>query len=502
MRLSQLLEDLPGLIAAPTEDPEVGRVVSDSRRVQGGDLFVALTGLRADGHDHLAQAARRGAVAAVVERDGLPASLPLARVASTRVALGWLAAALRGHPSRRLVVIGVTGTDGKTTTASLIHHLLETSGRRAGYVSTVAAGIGSEQLETGAHVSTPLAEDLQDYLARMVRKGAAYAVVEATSHGLHQGRLEGTAVDAAVLTNVTHEHLDYHGSWEAYREAKALLFRLLARTPRRRGQPKLSVLNAEDPSYDDFAAIPADQVWSYGLEVRPPPPAVVGRELEVRPDGLRLVVETPAGPLRLESPLVGDYNAHNVLAAVAVGLAVGVEAEAIRQGVGSFGGVIGRMERLEMGQPFTVIVDFAHTPASLERALRAVRPLTSGRLRVVFGCAGLRDRLKRPLMGRIAAELADEAVLTAEDPRTEDLQAIMEEIAAGCLEAGGVEGRDFFREPDREEAMGLAFSRSRAGDTVLLTGKGHEPTMCFGTTERPWSEHQAARRAWARVAAQ
>lgn len=501
MKLAELLRDLPGLASVPPENPDVERVVSDSRLVQPGDLFVALSGLSTDGHRFLGQAARRGAAAAVVEQlvegeDGQP-GLPLARVGSTRQALGWLSAALYGRPSDKLTVIGVTGTDGKTTTSSLIHHILQGAGRSAGLISTVEAHIGHEVLDTGPHVSTPLAEDLQRYLALMVEKGAALAVVETTSHGLDQGRLEGTGVDVAVLTNVTHEHLDYHGGWEAYRQAKAILFQMLSSTRRRPGQPKVSVLNAQDPSYAYFARIAADEVWSYGLEVEAPRPALVGRDLRLDPSGLSFQVETAAGTWAMNSPLVGDYNAQNILAAVAACLALGIDGQAIRQGVASFKGVTGRMERLELGQPFNVVIDFAHTPVSLERALRTLRQVTPGELRVVYGCAGQRDRLKRPLMGRTAIELADEAILTAEDPRTEDLATIIEEIAAGCREAGGVEGRSFFRQPDREEAIRFAFGRSKGGDTVILAGKGHEPTMCFGTTEIPWSEHQAARRAWA-----
>jgi UDP-N-acetylmuramoyl-L-alanyl-D-glutamate--2,6-diaminopimelate ligase len=500
--LSTLLRDLPLVrVQGPTRVPITG-VHHDSRQIQAGSIFVAISGVTFDGRDFIPQALERGAAAVAVEEEPIhhspftihhsPLEIPVITVKNARAALAHLSAAFYSHPSRRLKMIGVTGTDGKTTTCNLIHGVLTAAGHRAGMVSTISARIGEAEVDTGFHVTTPEAQDLQAYLRRMLDAGAGYAVLEATSHGLAQHRVDAVDFDVAVLTNITHESLEYHGTFEAYRDAKARLFRMLMESERKPGVPKVAVLNADDPSFAHFRALPADLHLSYAVDA---PADLTATNVRTTPAGLHFTAHTPAGFFEVTSPLLGVYNVYNVLAALAVGVAQNVSVEAMQAGIASVRGVIGRMDPVDEGQDFIALVDFAHTPGALENALRAARKLTSGQVIAVFGCAGLRDVEKRPMMGEIAARLADVTVITAEDPRTENLDAIVDQIAEGAERAGGRQGRDYFRVTDRGEAIRAAVEMARAGDLVIVCGKGHEASMCFGTTEYPWSDHVALRKA-------
>ena len=488
--LSELVSVLPQAETRHIAGVEVTGVTCDSRRVQPGDLFVAVPGVAVDGHAYIANALAAGAAAVVAER--LVAALadaPTILVPNAREAEALLHAALQGFPATRLRVVGVTGTEGKTTTVRLLARIFECAGESVASIDTVAAIIAGQEIATGAHTTTPDAPELQRLLADMVHQGVTTAVIEATSHGLAMHRVTGCAFDAAIITNLTHDHLNYHGTWEAYRDAKAMLFEGLATSPRKPDVPKVAITNADDVSYQRLRAVPADIHLSYGLDN---PADVTARELQATAEGLSLVACGPEGrALPLRSPLAGAFNVYNILAAVALAWAWEMDDEAIVEGVARFTGVTGRMERIARGQPFQVYIDFAHTPNALQRALAALRETTAGELWVVFGCAGERDRAKRPTMGRIAAELADRVVLTAEDPRTESVDAIIAEIAAGAESAGSHEGTGYWRVPDRSEAIAFAFQQAAPGDTVVVTGKGHEPTMCYGTVERPWSEHAA-----------
>lgn len=495
MQLSQLLSTLPEKTIHGDQDVNVRGLTSDSRQVRPGELFVAIKGLTADGHDFIPQALERGAVAVVAERKSIPpdsSNVPLVIVPDSRAALAYLAAAWYGHPTRRMRVVGITGTDGKTTTVNLVHSILMAAGHKTGMVSTVNALIGGMSYDTGLHTTTPDALEMQRFLAQMAEAGTEYAVLEVTSHGLDQHRVTACDFDVAVVTNVTHEHLDYHGTYQAYLEAKSRLFHALSTSYRKPETAKVAVLNADDSSFHHLRPIPADEHLTYGLES---PADVMAGEVSSTTEGLAFVAHTPGGDLTVRSPLIGRYNVYNILAAVAVGISQGVPSAAMQQGIEAVRGVVGRMERIDLGQPFTVMVDFAHTPNSLQRALETVRELTPGRVVVVFGCAGLRDRAKRPIMGEIAGRLADRVVITAEDPRTEDLHDIMAQIAMGCEKAGRREGEDYWRIGDRAEAIAFAVRLACPGDLVIVTGKGHEQSMCFGTTEYPWSDHQAVREA-------
>ncbi|OGO13771.1 MAG: hypothetical protein A2Y93_12560 [Chloroflexi bacterium RBG_13_68_17] len=496
MLLSQLVREIPEAAAVALPEAEVTGVTADSRQVQPGAVFVAVRGGTADGHRFLGEAARRGAALAVGEDPPADLGIPYLRVADSPLALAQLAAAWHGFPARRLVMIGVTGTDGKTTTANLIYRILVAAGLRAGMITTVNAVIGERVLDTGFHVTTPEAPAVQGYLAEMARAGLTHCVLEATSHGLAQRRVAACDFDIAVVTNVTHEHLDYHGTWEAYLEAKARLFTSLADTAPKPGAPaRLGVLNRDDASYELLRQQTSVRQISYGLD---PQADLRAESIQASAKGLRFTARGPGYAQEIHSALLGGFNVSNCLAAFSVGVEGLALAPAVAaRGIAALTGVPGRMERIELGQPFTAIVDFAHTPNALRRALETARELTDGRVIAVFGAAGLRDRDKRARMAATSVELADATILTAEDPRTESLDDILEMMAAGARAAGGVEGETVWRVPDRGQALRFAVRRAQPGDLVIVCGKGHEQSMCFGETEHAWDDRVAMRAALA-----
>jgi UDP-N-acetylmuramoyl-L-alanyl-D-glutamate--2,6-diaminopimelate ligase len=399
-------------------------------------------------------------------------------------------------------MVGVTGTDGKTTTCNLLHRILLAGGLRAGLISTVNAVIGTEVLDTGFHVTTPDAPDVQRYLARMVAAGLTHAVLETTSHGWAQHRVDACEFDVGVVTNITHEHLDEHGSFENYRAAKARLFRSLGETrPKPQGNPRLAVLNQGDSSYD-YLISAILSVGSRGSKVRTTSygegvgAEVRAEDVKYAPSGTRFTAAGPGWSVPVASSLVGAFNVANCLAALTAAICgLGVDPSAAARGVADLPGVPGRMERIDLGQEFVALVDFAHTPNALRVAIETARGMARGRVITVFGSAGLRDREKRSLMAAVAAQLADVSILTAEDPRTEPLEEILEEMAAGARSRGAAEGRSFYRIPDRGEAIRLGVRLARPGDVLMACGKGHEQSMCFGTTEFPWDDRIAMRAA-------
>jgi len=513
MELARLLLGLPNLIAVTgTDRVQISHITADSRQVSPGALFVAYRGVGVDGHRYIGDALARGAAAIVGELplDALPAQPPAyIQVADGRSALAWLSATWYDHPSRAMALVGITGTDGKTTTANLLYSILTAAGKRTGLISTVSAVIGDRAYETGLHTTTPDAPDVQRYLAQMRDAGTEIAVLETTSIGLAQHRVTACHFDVAVITNITHEHLDAHGSYDAYREAKAQLFRSLADSLRKPGMPKTAVLNRDDSSFDFLAALPAERKIVYGVGERESgsvgDTTLTARDVRHHPSGTEFDLHIAASPflhfsrspIPLITALVGNFNVSNILAAAGAALALGIDATAIQAGVQALRGVTGRMERIDRGQPFTTIVDFAHTPNALAKTLETLRTLVQpgGRLIAVFGSAGMRDREKRRLMGIAAARLADVAVITAEDPRTEDLTAILAETAAAMRGEGRREGQDFVCIPDRQRAILHAVRLARAGDVVVVCGKGHEQSMCFGAIEHPWRDQDAL--AWA-----
>jgi UDP-N-acetylmuramoyl-L-alanyl-D-glutamate--2,6-diaminopimelate ligase len=508
--LFDLLQSVPDVIHVSADAQISASVVEDNRMVEPGGVFVARPGLSVDGHSFIPDAIRRGAAAIVGQQTLHDLPVPYVQVKDSQESTGYLAAAYHGYPACKLVIIGVTGTDGKTTTSTLLHSILQTAtAGKCGLISTVAACIGDQTLDTGFHVTTPGAPQIQAFLAQMVARELTHCVLEMTSHGLAQGRLNGVDVDVAVLTNLTHEHLDYHGTFEAYRAAKGRMFAMLGQSVRKVGFPKVAVINGDDPNADYFAAFTHDTLALYSLEQMAQFPSVLALPLHqqvhpesitLQPDHTEIHIAFPSsaiGRISLSTSLLGHFNVYNVLAAVTVASVLGVSKESTIKGIGQIHAIPGRMQRIDEGQSFTAIVDFAHTPNALENALQACRDILppGNRLITVFGSAGLRDREKRRLMPQVAARLADFTVLTAEDPRTESLTEILAGMAVTMTEAGGREGETFIRVLDRGEALYRACQLAQPGDIVIACGKGHEQSMCFGTVEYPWDDADALRAA-------
>ncbi len=509
MKLSQLIAALPTykLINPAAADPTITAITFDSRQVKPGALFVAYRGVSLDGHRFIPDAIEQGAAAIICESANGEsddttspfAHSPFIVVPDGREALAYLSAAWHNFPARQLKMVGITGTDGKTTTTNFLYHMLKAGGQKVSMISTVNAVIGDDAQDTGLHTTTPDAPDVQRYLAQMVAAGTEVCLLEVTSHGLAQHRVTACDFDVALITNITHEHLDLHGSLAEYRAAKARLFESLADT-QTKGVPKTAILNCDDWSFEYLKEkLAARGVSWLGYSLTHHPEAsVTAANLLYRPDQTRFTLQSRRGNFEAETVLVGDYNVSNCLAAAAAALEVfGLAPAEVQRGIATLPGVPGRMERIDAGQPFMALVDFAHTPNALHRALSVARALTPGRVIAVFGCAGLRDKEKRTLMGQIAAELAHYTFITAEDPRTEALADIMAVTAAAMQAQGVIEGQSFERCSDRGQAIFKAVQMAGPGDLVIALGKGHEQSMCFGQIEYPWDDRQAMRSALA-----
>lgn len=487
-----LLEALPDKTVLGTLPETVTGVAYDSRRVSPGQLFVGVAGLRQDGRRFAADALARGAAAVVAEGDDpLPGSRTARIVVpSSREALARLAGAYYGHPSKSLTVVGITGTNGKTTTSVLVEALLGATGRPTGLIGTIQYRVGTEAQTAGQ--TTPEAVELQSLLARMVGAGVAGAAMEVSSHALALSRVDGVEFDVAVFTNLTQDHLDFHGTLEAYREAKARLFTLLAlgHKPRR-----AAVVNADAAAGATMiaaaAADPRVRLITFGIERRA---ELYPRRWESGADGIRLEIASPRGAIEVVSALVGEHNVMNLLGAAGVGLALDMEPLRIGEALSRVATVPGRFERVEAGQAFLVVVDYAHTPDALERVLATARKLVpaGGRMGVVFGCGGDRDRGKRPIMGGIAARLADRVWVTSDNPRSEDPAAIIAEVVTGIPRAAA--GRhDAIA--DRKRAIHAALEWAREGDVVVIAGKGHEAYQIVGSQLLAFDDRAVARAA-------
>ncbi len=469
----------------------------DSRKIMPGALFIAVPGAHTDGRMYLAEAAQRGALVALgpaldgMLPPGQATPLPYIVVSDVLAALADLSCAFYAYPAQQLCTIGVTGTDGKTTTSNLIHTILCAAGKRAGLMTTANFKLDGQEWENATRQSTLEALEIQHLLRRMVDEGITHAVIEATSHGLELQRTRGCAFDVGVVTNITHEHLDFHKTLENYRRAKARLFEMLDPT-RDKGlnARPTAILNRDDSSYEILLPYCRVPILDYGTG-----PSAAVRAVDVRLDADRTRFRTilPEGEVEIETQLVGQFNVSNCLAAISATYSQGIAPTIIADALATVAGVTGRMERIDEGQPFTVIVDYAHTPDSMAKVLATLRPLTTGKLMVVFGSAGERDLLKRPIMGQIAAQMADFFVITDEDPREEDREKILREIAAGSEAVGKREGRDFLCIADRTRAIASALARARPGDTILLAGKGHEQSIITGREKIPWDDRRVAR---------
>ncbi|MDY6846300.1 MAG: UDP-N-acetylmuramoyl-L-alanyl-D-glutamate--2,6-diaminopimelate ligase [Chloroflexota bacterium] len=478
-------------IGNTSEDALITGIAWDSRKVQPGDLFFALVGENFDGHQFITRAVANGAVAVIGTQPPMPLEVPYVQLkGDDRLALAKVSATFYDHPSREMVVIGVTGTDGKTTTTNLVYHILRTAGISVGMISTVNALVGEEIMDTGFHVTTPEAPDIQHYLAKMRDAGLTHVVLETTSHGLAQKRVAEVDYDLAAVTNVTHEHLDYHGTYQGYLRAKGKLVEaLLSGEASKKDVRKIAVLNKDDESYPYLAGVSPAQVISYSLNNDAD---IWADQIENTPQALSFVVHGQGKVFSIQTPLIGRYNVHNSLAALGVTVfGLGIPVSAAQKAFKTIPSMPGRMERINLGQDFLAIVDFAHTPNAIRQSLMTARELTDGKVIAVFGSAGLRDVEKRKLMPEIAVQIADEIILTAEDPRTESLNSILADMKEGAEKGGGEEGVDFWLEPDRPDAIRKAVARASKGDLVVTCGKGHEQSMCFGDIEYPWDDRTA-----------
>jgi UDP-N-acetylmuramoyl-L-alanyl-D-glutamate--2,6-diaminopimelate ligase len=470
-------EALPTRAGSVPPFPLTGLAV-DSRAVLPGALFVAVPGAKEDGASYAVDAVRRGAAAVVSERP-LPVAVPVVLVPDARAAAADLAAAFHGRPALALACAGITGTKGKTTTAFLLHAVLEHSGFRSGLLGTVEYRVGERRLP--APNTTPGPLELQQLLADMREEGCGHAVMEVSSHALAQRRTRGLPFRVAILTNVTSDHLDYHRTFEEYRAAKALLF---SEAPR----DSVACINAGDPSAAWFAARARGRVRTYGFSADVD---VCAEGPDVGPDGVAFALRIDGQRAPVRSPLLGRHNIENLLSAAAGAHGLGLPVDAIASGLGTLTGVPGRLERVDDGSGgFRVLVDYAHTEDSLRRVLGFLRPITPGRLLVLGGCGGDRDRTKRPLMARAMAELADAAWFTSDNPRTEDPRAILVEMMAGVSDAAPVRVVS-----DRREAIGEIVAAAAPGDTVLIAGKGHETYQILGERTVPFDDREEARRA-------
>ena len=482
MRLAHLMQTLPGARRHGLNggsDLEVSGIAHDSRSVRPGFVFVAFKGTSVDGHDYVADAVRRGAAAVVAERRvDLPPAIPLMRVADARRAVAALSSHFHGHPSRKLCVVAATGTNGKTTTTYLVRSILAAAGHESGLIGTIRHETGRRGLP--ASMTTPGPVDIHTFLGEMVAEGLGHAVMEMSSHALSQHRADFVECDVAIFTNLTRDHLDYHRTMSAYRQAKGKLFESL----RPQGW---AILNADDPASTYLAGRTCARVLRYGLRRSADLRARVRR---MRLEGTEFRLSTREKEVTVRLPLVGRHNVYNALAAAAAGIALGFDLATIRQGLENVPVVAGRLEAVRCGQAFPVLVDYAHTEDAMRSVLTALRPLVGGRLIVVFGAGGDRDRAKRPAMGRAANELADLSWVTSDNPRSEDPGEIIDEICSGVADARRVRV-----EQDRRTAIAQALAEATAGDLVLIAGKGHETVQTTRHGAAPFDDRQVVR--WA-----
>jgi UDP-N-acetylmuramoyl-L-alanyl-D-glutamate--2,6-diaminopimelate ligase len=483
-KLSQLFEGLQAKLPAGASGVEIRQVACDSRKVQPGALFFALHGAKADGSAFIQDAVKRGAVAiagTVPAISALPTGVAWIQVQDERKALAITAANFFGHPANALQLTAVTGTNGKTTTTSVIDAIVKASGAKTGLFGTIAyhTPLG----DYPAPNTTPESVDLQGFFAEIRDAGGSYAVLEASSHSLAMDRLWGCHFQAAVFTNLTREHMDYHKTFEDYFAAKKKLFEGTGAEA-----PEVAVVNTDDEFGKKLAGL-AKKTVTYGLESHA---EITTKKFQLTFEGLTFTAHTPNGKVEVVSSLVGRINVYNLLAAIGAAQALGLSNEVIEKGIRNLESVSGRFQRIDLGQPFLVIVDYAHTDDALENLIRTARELNSkGRIITLFGCGGEKDRTKRPVMGEVTGRLSDLTILSSDNPRSEDPLKIISDIIVGLQKTAG----KYLIEPDREKAIGLAMDEARAGDIVLLAGKGHENYQILADRTLEFDDREVARRA-------
>jgi UDP-N-acetylmuramoyl-L-alanyl-D-glutamate--2,6-diaminopimelate ligase len=484
MELRQLVASLETLSVEGAMDREVSGIAYDSRRVTPGMVFVAIPGQKTDGHEFIQTAIERGATAIICERNGiLPQKATKIKVGDVREALARVAIAFHGNPASKLKVIGVTGTNGKTTVTFLVKAMLEAAGIKTGLMGTVRYEIGDRVIP--AQRTTPESLEVQQMMAQMVKAGCEACVMEVSSHALEQKRVLGIDFDVAIFTNLTRDHLDFHGTMENYFAAKQKLF-----VARGKQKKSAAVINIDD----DFGARLSGQTnaeveLTYGLEKAA---RLRAAKIQLGHDGSKFTVETPERSFACRLPLIGRHNIYNALAATGAGLALGVEVVHIQAALNAVTPVPGRLESVSLGQPFGVFVDYAHTDDALKNVLATLREITKGRVLVAFGCGGNRDAGKRPKMGKIAAELADFTIITSDNPRKEEPEKIAAQIEEGFRQ---VRVDAYRMELDRRRAIHEIIAEARDGDTVLIAGKGHETYQEFEDTVVPFDDRAHAREA-------
>ncbi|HEY6008385.1 MAG TPA: UDP-N-acetylmuramoyl-L-alanyl-D-glutamate--2,6-diaminopimelate ligase [Geobacteraceae bacterium] len=501
MQLRELLQSIAPLNVSGTSELEIQDLCYDSRQARPGGLFFALRGAAVDGHRFLAAAVEAGATAVVVEDDStVPAGVTCVTVADSRLAMSLMAAAFYGEPTARVPLVGITGTNGKTTTTYIVEAILEAAGIPAAVLGTVSYRFRDRTIP--APHTTPESVELQRILRQLVAEGARGVVMEVSSHALEQRRVDGCRFDVGVFTNLTRDHLDYHRDMENYLTSKLRLFSELLRPDATKAR-RCSVVNSDDPYAERFVAGSAAPVLTYGLGSGA---QVTAREIDFSVDGIGALLVTPLGEVPFRSQLLGRFNLANILAAAAAGVALELPLAAIRAGIEGHHNVPGRLERVANNRGITLLVDYAHTGDALENVLRTLKELATARIITVFGCGGDRDRGKRPIMGEVAGRYSDLAVITSDNPRTEDPRAILAEVRSGILPLGLREydaaeiGRDgsagadkgFVVVENRREAIRLAVRAARPGDVVLLAGKGHEDYQIIGREKHHFDDREEA----------
>ncbi|SET63856.1 UDP-N-acetylmuramoyl-L-alanyl-D-glutamate--2,6-diaminopimelate ligase [Paenibacillus sp. NFR01] len=474
MKVSELSACLATARVYGDGETEISGLQIDSRKVKAGDIFICLPGHTVDGHDYASQAAASGAAALVCERR-LDVELPQIVVDDSRYAMAVMSNAFFGFPSSKMKMIGVTGTNGKTTTTYLIERIMEDHGIKTGLIGTIQMRYDGQDYPMSGTTQESL--ELQRSLHDMTQKGVQCCVMEVSSHALVQGRVKGTDYRTAIFTNLTQDHLDYHHTMEEYRAAKALFFSRLGNvTSPWKEERKYAVLNADDEAGEYFAAQTAAEVITYGIDK---PANVRASQISITAKGTFFHVETFKGETDISLKMVGKFNVYNALAALTAALLEDVPLAEIKASLEAVEGVAGRVESVDAGQDFAVIVDYAHTPDGLENVLRAVTEFATGKVLTVFGCGGDRDRTKRPLMGKIAAKYSDSVIVTSDNPRTEDPLLILKDIEAGLVE-DGVDPARYEMIPDRRDAIRKAVEMASPADVVLIAGKGHETYQLIG----------------------
>lgn len=480
MKLHELLNNLHALVPFSGENPDITSIENDNRKVQQGSLFICIKGYTVDGHDFAEAAVKSGAVAVIAEHD-LPLNVPVIVVNDTNRAMAVLADAFYGQPSRKFKLVGITGTNGKTTVSHLIEKVLSDAGKKTGLIGTMYTKIGAKMIETKN--TTPESLTLQKTFKSMADEGVEAAVMEVSSHALDEGRVHGTEFDVAVFTNLSQDHLDYHHTMEEYKHAKGLLFSQLGNTFET-NKPKFAVLNVDDPAADSFMRGTSAHIITYGIDQKAD---ISAKDITMTSKGTAFTLSAAGRELLVNMQLIGKFSVYNVLAGIGAGLALGMPLEHIIRSIEGVEGVAGRFELVNAGQDFTVIVDYAHTPDSLENVLSTISQFAQKKVFVVVGCGGDRDRTKRPLMAKIACNLATDPIFTSDNPRSEDPIEILKDMQAGA------EGESYQLIPDRKAAIEFAVKNASEGDVILIAGKGHETYQIIGSQVFDFDDRKVAK---------